>query len=321
MYPGFAGRLIRTAARADHVAVRVVTTNPFFTPWLALRRNPHRVPTVALMYDFFPEALRVGGASGALRLFAGFMTRCTRAAVTEADATVFLGSRLARYAGEWYGPSRRAVVIPVGADAAPFAAHPPVALPADGIGVMQYCGNVGRMHDVASLCDLVQKCRTPEFAPHLRLRINASGSGYRQLCRQAGLAAKPGDPVALGGALAGAEWEESMRQAQIGVVSMALGAERVVMPSKAYSALAAGQALLAICPRESDLADLVREHDCGWVVEPRNRQALTVVLREIRAAPRQLHEKRARAFHAGQTIFGMEAIAKRWDRLFFDLQG
>jgi len=39
---------------------------------------------------------------------------------------------------------------------------------------------------------------------------------------------------------------------------MAPGAEQVVMPSKTYSAMMAGQAVLAIAPEESDLVDLIK---------------------------------------------------------------
>ena len=70
-----------------------------------------------------------------------------------------------------------------------------------------------------------------------------------------------------------------MLRAQVALVTIAPGAERVVMPSKTYSALVAGQAILAICRRESDLADLVRQHDCGWVVEPGNPEQLAQTIR------------------------------------------
>ena len=39
-----------------------------------------------------------------------------------------------------------------------------------------------------------------------------------------------------------------------------------MMPSKNYSALVPGQAVLAACADDSDLEDLIREHECGWVV-------------------------------------------------------
>jgi len=49
---------------------------------------------------------------------------------------------------------------------------------------------------------------------------------------------------------------------------MTPGAEQVVMPSKTYSAMMVGQAILAIALVESDLVDLIKTAGCGWCVEP-----------------------------------------------------
>jgi len=67
---------------------------------------------------------------------------------------------------------------------------------------------------------------------------------------------------------------------------MAPGAEQVeqvVMPSKTYSAMMAGQAVLAIAPGESDLVDLIKTAGCGWCVEPGDVDGLAVAVEAIRS--------------------------------------
>jgi hypothetical protein len=65
-----------------------------------------------------------------------------------------------------------------------------------------------------------------------------------------------------------------MRTADVALVAIARGAEDVMMPSKTYSAMVTGQAILAVCPLASDLAETALGNDCGWVVEPGDVEGL-----------------------------------------------
>jgi glycosyltransferase involved in cell wall biosynthesis len=96
---------------------------------------------------------------------------------------------------------------------------------------------------------------------------------------------------------------------------MKVGAERIVMPSKTYSALAAGQAILAVCPIDSDLAKTVLSHDCGWVVAPGDADELVRVLDEIVSSAEVVQRKRENAFRAGQLEYSEAAVGKRWEIL------
>ena len=127
--------------------------------------------------------------------------------------------------------------------------------------------------------------------------------------------------ITWGTALPEDSWQQAMKQAQVALVTIAPGAERVVMPSKTYSALVAGQAILAICRRASDLADLVIRHDCGWVVEPGDLAGLSHALNRIAQNPGELWAKRRNAFAAGHRHYDMGVVAETWMKLFAELQG
>jgi len=86
-----------------------------------------------------------------------------------------------------------------------------------------------------------------------------------------------------------------------------------VMPSKTYSALAAGQAVVAICPTASDLADTIRKHDCGWVVTPGDVSGLSNSFREIVGHPTELLRRRQNAWRAGQQVYDQRAQAGVWN--------
>jgi len=309
MYVGFAWICFwATRRRRTGAPLRVVTTNPFFAPALVRRLVGERGATINLLYDLFPEALIRAGTIRPGSWIAGRCAAVTRTAFRECAATVFLGEQLRAYAEATYGPVRRAVVIPVGADGVPFRQSPPQRLPDGTRPTILYAGLMGSMHDTATIAAVWEK----ELPAEVIWSFRASGTGYDRL--RAARAQPPA--VNWGGALADADWQRAMKGAQVALVTIAPGAERVVMPSKTYSALVAGQAILAICCRASDLAELVFRHECGWVVEPDDAAGLRAALQEIACEPAGLWEKRQRAFAAGHRYYDMTPIAAEWTRLF-----
>ena len=313
MYPGFAVKLIRAGRSTRRVAIRVVTTNPFFGPWLASRTSRGSTPTINLLYDLFPDAMEVAGVLGEDSLLSRSMAFLTRSAFKSCEATVFLGGRLRAFAECKYGPARNACVIPVGADGDPFKQHSPVPISDGQPTRFLYCGKMGRMHDTESLANLMSSAAFGRSGHRMQWVFSASGTGYQKLCKI--LTPLHNDSLRLGKSLDDAAWIDSMRKAHVAVVTMREGAENVVMPSKTYSAMVAGQAVLAICPSNSDLADLVKTHNCGWVVEPGDVESLTATVEQILSHPSLLQEKRENAFREGHRHYDMAAIALRWHQL------
>jgi glycosyltransferase involved in cell wall biosynthesis len=311
MYGGYAIKCWHQARqRRSESPLRVVTTNPFFAPALVAWASRKRGATVNLLYDLYPEALVQAGVIGEHSPLVSLCAAVTRSALRQCEATVFLGERLRRYTEEKYGPARRAVVIPVGADGAPFRGDFRPA-PDGGPVTIMYAGQMGRMHDIATLDDAMNY-PMPEA---LRLVFHSSGARYSELRKS-----KSGvGNCHWGDALGEADWRQALLDAQVGLVSVAPGAERIVMPSKTYSAMVAGQAILAICPAASDLADLVRQHQCGWVVEPGDVAGLLRCWQEIASDRAELRRKQQRSFEAGHSCYDSEVLGKQWAALFREL--
>jgi colanic acid biosynthesis glycosyl transferase WcaI len=313
MYAGYAWTCRRGVQRdRARAPVRVVTTNPFFAPALVARTARGSGATINLLYDLFPEALIQAGKTAPDSRMARRCGAVTRFALRECDATVFLGDRLRTYAESTYGPARRSRVIPVGADGAPFRTTPPAQLASGVKPRILYSGQMGRMHDLATVAAVWEE----GAAAGVDWVFHASGAGYARLRK---IAPAP-DGVSWGDALPDAGWQQAMKEAQVALVTIAPGAERVVMPSKTYSALVAGQAILAICRRESDLADLVFRHGCGWVVEPGDVAGLRHALGTIAGHPGELLARRQNSFDAGHRHYDMGIVAETWMSLFGEIQ-
>ena len=313
MYVRYPLLLRQVVRRARPSEIFVAVTNPFFLPALvtrAARRSGARV--VHLVYDLYPDALYFGGGWSPSNPLARFAATTTRRAIHECAATVYLGERLRQYGETTYGCAPHTAVIPVGADAAQFAGCEPVARATGAVRCL-YSGHMGLLHDWRTLTEAL----AAGMPNGLSVEIAADGPRAKALKEALAVVAQGNaGRLTSAGTRDAADWRAAMLVADVALVTMRPGAEKVVMPSKTYSAMAAGQAVLAVCPRESDLADLIAAHDCGWVVEPGDAAGLRALLESLPGRADELLQKRRNAFTAAHAHYSMEVIGKQWIRLF-----
>lgn len=304
-YGGYPLELWRHFARPADNRVAVVCSNTFYAPWVAINsdRAPGRI--IHWVFDLFPDVLLLDGWRGVRGPGEKILRGLMRQTFDRAAANVFLGDHLLRHAEAKFGPIPRTQVIAVGADGTPFRDADP--RPTTGPLEMLYCGNLGRMHDVATLRDALPRLADAPW----RLRLHGNGAGYEALQQKA--ATLP--HVTFGPNLATDDWVPAMKAAQVALVTLKDGAGGLVMPSKTYSALVAGQAVLAVCPRESDLAELIRRHDAGWVIAPGDTAGLVALVKHILNHPEEVLEKRRKAWQAGHRYYEQRVIARRWRSL------
>ena len=299
--------------------IRVVITSPFYLPWLA-SFTPPTGPRVTIVNDLFPDALVHAGLLAPHGRAANWIAGLTRRDFARSDASVFLGRHLMAHAERSYGPTKLGRVIPVGTDATFVSTQAPALAPDQGRTLdILYSGTMGHMHDVMTFVHAIRS----SVPPDLSFTFHSNGAGYRLLRRELAAAGKlgPAGNVHLKNSLTDNAWREALNHHPIGLVTLKAGAEHVSMPSKAYSALAAGQAILAICPVGSDLADLIRTHDCGWVVEPGQSEELRDLLVRLAGNRAEVRAKQLRAFEAGHSQYDMSVISRQYLQLFAELLG
>jgi glycosyltransferase involved in cell wall biosynthesis len=324
--------------RAQH-DVAVVSTNTFYAPLLATYLHPN---VIHLVYDLFPEAMIHSGKWKEGGLKVRLVRWITGKTLERAKCNVFLGQRLKDYVESIHGAVPNAAIIEVGADQSLFTASPKERLRSEGgeVGTYEgnsnrpshlstfplfhshptilYCGNLGNMHDTATLFDYWKRLASgstqlPTFHFHC--------SGPKRAALETVVSTLPkafSQNIELGGGLSQSEWITAMESAEVALVTMAPGSETVVMPSKTYSAMMAGQAILAIAPEDSDLVDLIKADDCGWWVEPGDVDGLAAVVAAIQSDAEGLLKKRERAYHYAQSHLGQDRLAEKWMRVIVD---
>jgi glycosyltransferase involved in cell wall biosynthesis len=288
----------------------VVCTNTFYAPLIASYLHPN---VVHLVYDLFPEAMIHSGKWTEGTFKVRIVRWITKQTLKRAKTNVFLGKRLMDYVESIHGQVENAAIIPIGADQALFSKNPVErrSLNPQSSPTILYCGNFGNMHDSVTLFDYWK--RSDEHGGSLQWVFQCSGPKLGEL--ESVLSELPvsvKQQIHLGGGLDQAAWVATMESAAVALVTMVPGSETVVMPSKTYSAMMAGQAILAIAPDDSDLVDLIKTADCGWFVKPGDIDGLARVVEAIYTDPEGLLEKRQNAYLYAQAHLGQDTLVNDW---------
>jgi colanic acid biosynthesis glycosyl transferase WcaI len=299
----------------DSDRVIVATTNPFMLPAIVALRRP-RARLVTLVYDLYPESLDVR-----IRLpwpFKALLAGVTSFGLRRSAAVVFLGERTQQYVVERYSLNCPTAVIPPGCDEIPRPAVPPPTLESlarnlERKVVISYVGNMGSMHDSATLAaalEQVLEVRKARCALVLALR------GDRAATLIKALAHRP--EVTVLNRLEDAEWAWLTHRTDIALVSLAVRARLVSLPSKVFSSIAGGAAVLAVAPEDSDLAALVDDLSVGVVVPPGEPDLVAMrLVALIDEAPAR--DAFARSAAAASMRFTPEALAEGWRDLLAGL--
>ena len=317
------------AEAAFHTDISIPTTNPFHLPaWLVLTRPFHGNRVIPLVYDLYPDALEASGFTDADSLSSKFFTRFNRIWLKRADGVVFIGDRMASHAIERYGKPRRFSVIPTGASAVELQEEESAA-PADPQTdseliawcktksvIVTYVGNLGLMHDWETFAKGLLRVG----ASHQKkwgVVIAASGPGVSRLRKEwSGL---DSDFLRFESPLNDEQWAALLRNSHISVVTLRAKAVHTSIPSKTFSAMAAGHAILAVAPAQSDLAEIVRGHACGTVVAPGDVDGFTLALATLVNDSKERDRARAASKQAIRDHYDMPILAKKWKRFVEDV--
>ena len=167
--------------------------------------------------------------------------------------------------------------------------------------VVQYSGNMGLWHDIENF---VLAAKRLEEKPHIQFVF--IGGGRRR--NQAELLASE-----LG--CANIQWHdfveledlsESLAACHVSLISLRAGLEGVAVPCKLYGILAAGRAVVAQVPIESEVALTVNEHECGVVVPPGDVDELVRVLKLLSNNLSEVDSMGRNAFAAYENHYRLE---------------
>jgi glycosyltransferase involved in cell wall biosynthesis len=282
-------------ARADDTIVPL--TDP---PMLGLfagpiaRRKGCRI--INWLQDLYPEVALAAGTPFLRPTVAKFIQGYRDRSLRAADCNVVIATAMAERLSASEVKKERIKVIHNWVDdhaLSPIPAHENPFRRAWGLEdkfVVGYSGNLGRVHDIDTIllasgdlvdCQIVFLC-IGGGAHYDALQQTAEKRGLTQLFRFMPYQSETDLPYSL--SAADVHW-----------LSHKPEFEGLLFPSKFYGIAAVGRAIIAIASRQSELAKLVSQYQCGLVIEQGDGKTLALELKRLRAAPEVCSAMGARA--------------------------
>jgi glycosyltransferase involved in cell wall biosynthesis len=170
-----------------------------------------------------------------------------------------------------------------------------------------YSGNIGRYHDFNTLLDVARLVRDQDSIQFLFI---GDGGNRRRVLEAVNRWKLPNVRVLPYQRLEDLPY--TLTCGDLAAVTLARGTEGLCMPGKLYTALAAGQAILAITGRESQLAAIVEEHRCGFRVDQGDSAGIVQALQQCLANPELLEQTKRNARHCFEARFTRKQAVQRY---------
>jgi colanic acid biosynthesis glycosyl transferase WcaI len=280
----------------------------------AKRRGLHLVNWLQDLYPEVAVALGVPLIKG--RLGRGLL-ELRDASLRAADINVAVGERMAQIARARGIAPERVRVIPNWCDDEEIQpiAHLDNPLRREwGLAdhfVVGYSGNLGRGHEFETVLAAADRLRSD---PRLCFLFIGGGKKFAELAHAA-------HERGLDHLFRFLPYQErsalrlSLGVPDVHLISLRPELEGLVVPSKLYGIAAAGRPIIAVTASNGELAQLVRRHECGIVVEPGDGKRLADTLRSLRADPDRLAEMGRRARAMLDAHFTRRQAFARWQSL------
>lgn len=169
-----------------------------------------------------------------------------------------------------------------------------------------YSGNLGQHHDLITIV------KTAEKVKNLPVKFVFIGDGAQKTKLQDYVKSKKLDNVDFHPYQPLEKLPETLTCADISIVSEDKRANELCVSCKIYSALASGQAILALVNEESTIGEIIRKFKCGLRAEQSNSDKLTEHIKFWISNPHELEEMGFRARKAFEENFTFDTALKKY---------
>lgn len=182
--------------------------------------------------------------------------------------------------------------------------------------VVAYSGNLGRVHEFTTLLDAANLLRAE---PGITFVVIGGGPRLNEL--QAGAALRGLDNLRFLPATPRARLPAALAAADVHLVTLRAGFERLVYPSKLAGILASGRPAVFVGPPDSALARYLQVRGCGSTVANADAPQLASLLLTLARDPARRVELGAAARRAYESDFRLATAVNHWERLLAELAG
>ena len=245
---------------------------------------------IYILLDIFPEGLiRLGKLSAGNPLVKVWKKMNIRV-FRRSERIIVLGRNMGEYIEGIYPEGREKIeyiphwqdenlIHPISFGNNPFSKEHKL----EGRFVVQYSGNMGLWNDM----ETIGKAASRHIEDVYYVFI---GDGMRKPELQKALSSNEHRNILFLPFQPGEKLGEVLTANHVSLVSLREGLEGMAVPSKIYGILASGVPVIALVPQKSEIAYIVREENCGYIVDPSDVDGLINAIMEIKS-DEQLRQK------------------------------
>jgi glycosyltransferase involved in cell wall biosynthesis len=308
-----AARCLRRLVREGDVVV--AKTDPplisVFAEYIARRRGARLVNWVQ---DLFPEIAVALGVKQLDGRVGRWLQALRNGSFAKAEPSVVIGDRMAdRLYAEGVPRSRVRVIHnwvdgdairPLGHDVNPLRKEWDL----DGRFVVGYSGNLGRVHEYATILGAAERLRERMDIVFLFIGGGVLSRELQRECTERGL-----ENVRFLPYQPRARLRESLGVCDAHLIVLRPEMEGLVVPSKFYGVMAAGRPVLFVGDTEGEIARMIDEAGAGIAVTTGDADALVKAVFTLEASPEERGLLGRNARTAFESLYARPKAFKRWE--------
>lgn len=297
----FSGVVTAALLRRGDPTPLLAVTNPPFMPLVAwLLHHWQRRPFGLLEYDIYPNILTPLGQTRPSHPLYRLWRSWHGQALRSAQLVITLGVQMAQVLRTLAGTTHLPVeVIPNWIDTdwiKPVPRHENPFAQQHELGdklIVLYSGNLGATHAIETIIAVAGHLQDNQDIQFLII-----GEGAKKPLVETAIRTGRTPTLQLLPLQPARMLPFTLTSADVAIVTLADGYEGLSMPSKTYSMLAAGNAVLGISRAPNDLAATIEAHGCGVNFAPENVAAIAAWLTSLATDRSQLAQLQSRARQA-----------------------
>lgn len=293
--------LWKAAKLCQHKDVILVVTNPPLLPFVALLLKWWKnCQFVLLIHDVYPEVLVAAKLCSSSSLIARLGRIATTLLYTQASKIITLGRDMTKIVNEKLSPSTnnsRIENISTKIYLIPNWAEHETVRPGDRNNnlllqelecgerfVILYAGNMGKTHGIEDLAEVANILQVNSNIHFVVVGFGAKKKWLEEYAKSENL--QNMSIISLS-ARPRCEQSVSLNAGDVALISYVPGMAGVSVPSRMYNQMAAGKPIIAVADDWSEIAEVVREEQIGWVIKPGDVKGLVNTI-QFAAANRDL---------------------------------
>lgn len=142
--------------------------------------------------------------------------------------------------------------------------------------IILYSGNLGKEYEIETILDVAE-----QFVGNDKIQFVIAGKGWKKELLQTIIETKKLTNTLLIPYQDSVSFMHSMHAMNIGIVSQAINAAEVCIPSKTYNIMAFAKPIICIGNKNTDLGNLINKYDLGFISPSSEYSSITKFINEI----------------------------------------